>query len=251
MRPIFTFLILYSFALSANAQLIISGTVLDKGKINYVEGARVISTGGTLSLTDSLGFYRIAVAQGDSIFFIYNNKPTQKFPVKDIANPDKFDISVLIAVKSKYRALDEVMVFSNTYRQDSVANRDAYKNIFGYKKPGVQTSITPGGGVGMDLDELINIFRFRRNKSLRSFQKRLEEQEQDKYIDWRFNKTLVRRITGLQSPALDSFIVWYRPSYEFVANTSEIAFTQYILNAFYQFKRVTAGGELKKEDHMP
>jgi hypothetical protein len=86
---------------------------------------------------------------------------------------------------------------------------------------------------------------------MRTFQKHLESQEQDKYVDWRFSKTIVRRITGLQSPALDSFLVWYRPAYEFAANSNEVQFNEYILNALYQFRRVTARGELKKEDSLP
>jgi hypothetical protein len=47
-------------------------------------------------------------------------------------------------------------------------------------------------------------------------QQRLIEQEHDKYVDHRFSKTLVRKITGLPSPAIDTFMRVYRPSYEFI-----------------------------------
>ncbi len=221
-----------------NAQQTISGTVYDKSKINYVENVRVVSSSGIFAITDSLGKYSIPVSDADSLSFVYNNKPTQQFAVKSIANPAQFDISIHLAIKGKYSVLQEVIVHSKSYKQDSIENRQAYAEVFQYQKPGLSTSVTPGGGVGADVNELINIFRFRRNKNLKAFQQRLQLQEEEKYIDYRFNKLFVKRITGLTSPALDTFMVWYRPSYFFVSQANEIAFNQYILNAFYRYKNI-------------
>jgi hypothetical protein len=73
-------------------------------------------------------------------------------------------------------------------------------------------------------------------------------QEEEKYIDYRFNKVTVKRITGLTGEYLDSFLVWYRPEYEFVINSDELIFNQYILNAFYQFQKLVIIPAAKKED---
>ena len=73
-------------------------------------------------------------------------------------------------------------------------------------------------------------------------------QEEEKYIDYRFNKVNVKRITGLTGEYLDSFLVWYRPEYEFVRNSDELIFNQYILNAFYQFQKLVIIPAAKKED---
>ena len=229
------------------SQITISGTVLDSGRVNYVENVRVVSTGGLFALTDSLGRYTILVMESDSISFYYKNKPTQKFPVKQIADPAKFDISLHVPVKGKYHVMNEVVVFSKTHKQDSLENRETYADVFNYKKPGLSTSITPGGMVGADLDELINIFRFRRNKRLKSFQQRLETEEQEKYIDYRFSRVFVKRITGLTGPALDSFMVWYRPDYMFTKYSDEITFNEYILKAYYQFQKIAFVPEAKKD----
>lgn len=236
MRFFFTLFFFCSFH-QLQAQLTVSGTVYDISKTNLVENVRVVSTGGLFSITDSLGRYSIRVNLNDSLSFVYNNKPTQKFPVAVIKYPDQFDISLKIPVQSRYSLLKEVKVFSKSYKQDSMENRQTYADVFEYKKPGIHSSMS-GGVAGADLDELINIFRFRRNKQLRAFQQRLELQEQDKYIDYRFNKLFVKRITGLSESSLDTFMVRYRPSYEFVKTSSEISFNQYILNASYQFKRL-------------
>lgn len=238
MRIIFIFLTGF-FAFDAHAQINVSGSVLDKTKINFVEGARVITTAGKMAFTDSMGRYSISTGINDSIFFIYNNKPTQKFAANKITDPTKFDISLLISVKSKYTILKEVLVYSKSYKEDSAETRDTYKNIFSYRKP----------GLSMDVDELINIFRFRRNKRLQSFQNKLIADEKERFIDNRFSKVFVRRITQLKGSQLDSFMVWYRPSFDFISRANEVDFNQSILNSLYHYRRIT-GGEAKKEEDL-
>ena len=250
MRIIQTFLFLLFYIFSASAQITVSGTVLDNSKLNFVEAVGVMSTGGKIAVTDSLGKYSILAAADDSLYFIYNNKPTQKFAVNKIPNTAQFDISLHIPVKSRYSLLKEVVVYSKNYKQDSAENRENYGEVFSFKKQGIQTSISPGGGVGLDANELINVFRFKRNKRLKAFQQRLEAEEKEKYINYRFNKTFVKRITQLQSPALDSFLIWYRPTYEFATSSSEIEFNQYILNASYHFKKMGSSGEARKEENI-
>lgn len=236
MKLILLLLGFLSSAVILHAQFILSGTVYDSSKTNLVEGVRVVSTGGLFTVTDSMGRYHLKVSEKDSVSFYYLNKPTQKFVIRNIPDPSHFDISLRVTVKGKYSTLKEVVVHSRSYRFDSLENRKTYADVFDYKKPGVSTSISPDGMVGADLDELINIFRFKRNRRLHAFQKRLEAQEQEKYVNYRFNKTTVSRITQLRGSSLDSFMVKYRPSYEFASNSGELAFYQYILNASYEYK---------------
>lgn len=218
------------------AQLTVSGTVFDISKRNFVEKVKVESTSGTHAVTDSMGRYRIAASQKDSLIFIYNDKPTQKFPVKDIADTEQFDISLQVAVKSKYSTLREVIVIAKSYQQDSVENRQQYAEYYNFRNPTIKSSISPGGVAGADLNELINIFRFRRNKQIKAFRARLEQQEQEKFIDYRFNKNFVKRITRLEGAELDTFMIRYRPSYEFASLADEVTFNKYILNASYKYK---------------
>jgi hypothetical protein len=97
------------------------------------------------------------------------------------------------------------------------------------------TSIGPTGA-GIDLDELIRVFQFRKNKSMEKFRERLEEQERQKFIDHRFNKALIKRLTGLEGADLDVFVLKYRPSYAFALTTSEYDFQMYIKKSFELFK---------------
>ena len=242
MRFTLPFIIFFALLLllvgNASAQLIISGTVYDSSKVIPVKEVVIKSSGGAIAVTDSIGHYNIAASDKDSLTFIYLQKPTARFAVKQINDIGNFDISLHIRVSEKFRTLKEVRVFSRSFRQDSISNRQEYAKIFGYQKPGIGiTSSDYSGAPGLDLDEFINIFRFKRNKQLKHLQSRLLDQEKDNYINYRFNKTLVKRITHLEDKDLDIFMVRYRPDFMFTQNSSIVNFYQYILNASYQFKR--------------
>jgi hypothetical protein len=154
-----------------------------------------------------------------------------KYPVDTINNVSAFEVGLHIDVKW----LPEVKVFSHNYRLDSIQNRRDYAKIFDYKKPGLSitnsnsSTYLPGAvTAGLDLDQLINMFRFRRNRQLQSFQNRLLQEEQDKYIDHRYSKRLVKQLTQLESPELDSFMVAYRPQYDILQQMNDLELGYYV-----------------------
>ncbi|HMO62530.1 MAG TPA: hypothetical protein PKC39_15455 [Ferruginibacter sp.] len=223
--------------LNGYSQQLLNGTVYDSTKVIPVKDVIIKSSSGNIVMTDSTGQYSISVQQTDSITFIYNYKPTMKFAVKDIKDPANFDIALHIRVSEKFKTLQEVRIYTRSYQQDSIRNREEYAKIFDYKKPGLSlSSDSYTGAAGLDINELVNIFRFKRNRQLRKLQERLIEEEKEKYVNYRFNKALVRRITGLQGDELDIFLKEYRPDFEFTQASSLVDFYQYILNASYQYK---------------
>lgn len=212
----------------AVGQVDIQGTVYDRSRYFALPGVSVIGTSGQGTMTDSVGHYRIRLGQKDSIFFSYLGRPTAKFPVRTIYPNAPMDISLAVAVDS----LPLVVVRPKAYRYDSLENRDEYRKIFDYEPDYIGQG---GGGVGLNLDML---FGARRNRQMLSLKKRLEEEERDKYVDYRFNKTLVRRITGLQRNALEIFMRMYRPSYDFIKNCeNEYEFYKYIKDCGLYFTR--------------
>lgn len=217
-------------------QITISGTVYDSTKLYEVPGVIVSSTSGLQTTTDSLGAYHINVSVNDSLSFFYRGKSTIKFAVKTIENYTAFDISLRIRVNAKYKLLKGVTVFSNSYRHDSAENRMEYAKVFNFEKPGIHSTYEPGGAAGLDLDELINMFNFRKKRQDLAFQKRLIEDEQDRYVDYRFSSNVIHRITGLSGDALALYKKLYRPSYIFVVTSTLAQFYQYILNTSYAFK---------------
>ena len=217
----------------AASQIKINGTVYDMTRRQPLSGVSVQSTSGGGTATDSNGVYSITVKPGDSIWFSYLNKPTAKFPVATIALPNGFDVSLKVPVSE----LKEVRVAPRDYKQDSIQNRLNYAKAFEFQKPGFRLSSPPssGFGVGFDLDELINMFNFKKNRRMLAFQKRLIQEEQDKAVDHRFTKVWVKKITHLTDPMLSDFMKRYRPSYDFTMGTSDYEFAEYIKLAYLEY----------------
>jgi hypothetical protein len=220
------------------AQYKVKGHVLDSSRTLPIELVTVQSTGGKMTMTDTTGFYVIEVAEKDSIWFSYLGKPTPKYPVLKIADVTQFDI----ALRLKSSFLKEVRIKTRNYKEDSIQNRKDYAKAFDFRRPslGTMTSVTTSG-VGFDVGEIIRLFQFRKNKNMEKFRERLEQEEKDKYIDHRFSKLLVRRLTGLQKDEeIVLFMKKYRPTFEFTTGTSDYEFQFYIKMAYEEFKKTRA-----------
>ena len=109
---------------------------------------------------------------------------------------------------------------------------------------------TPFPSSGFDLDAIINMFRFKRNQNMEFLQKRLIDQEQEKYVNFRFSKAFVRKITLLKSPELDTFMVRFRPPYELVTKMNDLEFGYYIEKQLEIYRRTKNSyrGSLRRRD---
>lgn len=221
-----------------SAQVTVSGTVFDDSRTYVVPHVQVYSTSGGYTFTDSLGRYSIPTQAGDSVYFVYGGKRTISFAVEGIEQFWNFDISLGVPVDKKYKVLAPVTVFSPSYQQDSMENRLKYVEIFERNKPGIRPSVSPGGGVGMDLEALIGIFQFRKNKMHKAFRERLIDQEKENYVDYRFSPRIVSRITGLEGEHLKKYREIYRPTYEFTTLSNKVQFYTYILESSYEYKKM-------------
>ncbi|MFY0255343.1 hypothetical protein ACDQ55_15460 [Chitinophaga sp. 30R24] len=225
MQKILIFIVCVLLHLGAAAQTVrVSGTVYERSATFGMAGVSVMSTSGAGAVTDSLGHYSIKVSYTDSISFSYQGKATMKFPVKEIPFNRPFDMSLHVDVK----VLPTVVVSSTrpyNYHQDSLENRNEYRKVFDYA-PEYLTTGNGGAGVGFNLDLLFSAKKIKRMEAFRQY---LEQDERDKYVDHRFNKTLVGKLTGLQSPALDTFMREYRPSYDMLQEfENEYEYYKYI-----------------------
>lgn len=217
------------------AQVEIKGTVYDQSQLFAMPGVSVLSSSGVGTSTDSAGHYRIVLPPNDSIYFSYLGRHTASIPVKRIARGYPLDMSLAVRIDS----LPLVVVRPKAYRYDSAENRDEYRKVFDYSPDYVVGGAN--GGIGLNLDML---FGAKKNRQMLSLQRRLLEEEQDKYVSYRFNRSLVKRITGLQRPALDTFMRLYRPSYQFIRNCeNDYDFYKYIKDCSIYFL------QLWRQDH--
>lgn len=205
-------LLLLLCGLLANAQQVqIKGTVYERTQSMGLPGVSVHSTGGGGAITDSLGRYTIKVGVNDSLRFSYQGKSTQLFPVKEISLVRPFDMKLYVDVKTLPTV--EVFAKSRTYQSDSLERRREYGRYFDYAPEYLTTN--PGGatygGAGVNLDALFSLGKIKR---MENFRKLLVREEQEKFVDNRFTKALVQKITGLEGEMLDGYMIEYRPTYE-------------------------------------
>ena len=234
-RIVLTLAILSLLCRQAAAQVIIKGKVYDMSKTIPLPSVSVLSSSGTGTVTDSTGAYTLLVNETDSIWFSYLNKPTPKFAVSSINLYNGFDISLHVPVTE----LKEVKIMPRSYKRDSLQNRLDYAKAFDFKKPGISLSNPNSGqfGVGLDLDAFINMFNFRKNRRMAHFRERLIQEEQDKFIDHRFTKALVKKITKLSGATQDDFMKKFRPSLEFTSTSTDYEFAEYIKLAWQEYER--------------
>ena len=220
---------------NASAQYRVKGHVYDSSRVFPIERVTVQSTGGQLGMTDSAGAYSIYVGERDSIWFSYLGKPTPKYPVLKISDVTQFDI----ALHLKPDVMREVKIRTRNYKEDSLQNRRDYARAFEFRRPSLETmtSIT-SSGVGFDVQEIIRLFQFRKNRSMERFRERLEQEERDKFVDRRFNRGLVKRLTGAEKDdEIADFMHRYRPTFEFTAGTSDYDFQYFIKIAFQEYRK--------------
>jgi hypothetical protein len=249
-----TFLfILFCISISAvYSQFSIQGRIVDYTNRRPLENVNIYSSAGKRVISDTLGNYSISVKNGDSIWFSYFGKNTVKYPVDTITNTSNFEVGLHIEAIF----LPPVTVRNNSYKMDSIQNRQDYAKAFNFKKPGIgltpSYNAVPGGvTVGLDLDEFINMFRFKRNKRMLALQGRLLQQEEDKYIDHRFSKRFARQLTKLESPELETFMAIYRPSYDFLQMVNDLELGIYIQKSFEDYKNRKASGIFIRPLQLP
>lgn len=216
----------------------ISGVVYDISGRRPIESV-VVHANSNQAITDSLGRYLITIKAKDSLWFSLFGKNTNKYPIDTIEDPRNFNIMIHVTGVD----LPEVKVRNSYYRLDSLQNRMDYAKYFNYQAPGLKLSnnqqlFGPGGlTVGLDLDEIINMFRFKRNRNLQFLQKRLLSQEQEKYVNYRFTKRFVQKITHLEGANLSSFMEYCKPSYEVLGLLNDLELGYYIQQKYIQFKK--------------
>ena len=222
----------------------LKGTVYDSTRTYPVISVSVLTSSGRGAVTDIFGNYEIEVKETDSVWFSYLNKPTIKYAVARIFDASHFDIALHVNIP----ILKEVIVRPRDYKRDSIQNRIDYAKAFDWEKPKLSPSINSDGAVGFDLEEIIRMFQFRRNKSAAKFRDRLLEEEREKFVDHRFNKALVLRLTGLVGADRDSFMLVCRPSYEMCLFTSDYDFQFYIRKCYEAYKLQKTDAWLQKEN---
>lgn len=225
------------------AQMTVKGHVYQDKYRTPLDSVVVITQSGKRSVSDSTGSYQIQInPKNDSIWFKFRDKITHKYPVDTIKNTRDFEVQIYLPkeyMQSPKGYLPTVTVRARNYYEDSLALREDYAKIFNYKKPsqalGESFGVGDNGGLAVDLDAIVNLFRFGYNRRQKVYQKFALSVEQDRYVDHRFTKKLVEDITGLYDAERDKYMEVYRPSYEELLHMNDVQLGQYIKITYKKF----------------
>ncbi|MES2416846.1 MAG: hypothetical protein V4541_01600 [Bacteroidota bacterium] len=140
------------------------------------------------------------------------------------------DTVLLINLKPirRYLILDRNMLKTVTIKGEADI-RETYAQVFNKANA---VLLTPGRGLLFYPSSYFS----REGKQARRFKRMLKREVLEKQIDKRYNAKTITAILPIKQPALDAFIVRYRPSLKFVQQASANDFKSYLLNSYDKFK---------------
>jgi hypothetical protein len=210
----------------------VAGIIFDKENKARVASVNVQNITTGISIYNNLkGEFKIPAKPGDQLVFT-----RQDF------HPDTVKVinDTLLAVYMRHLAiqLKEVTVHDSLLTPDQrlAATKADYTKIYGSLSYSDFLTTPSSGGAGLSIDALWNsLSRSGRNaEHLRGI---IQQDYEQNFVDYRFNRTLVGNITGLKDEKLTEFMQRYRPGYYTTKNASDYEFISMIRANMRRFKR--------------
>jgi len=221
------------------AEHTIAGFVCTKGTTVRVPVVQVMNRRtGAMIFTDDVGTFKIKAAIGDTLQFTKDQYTTQYQRV--VGLPD------MVVFLTKVIALDNVMVKGQTTKQEMTGMMDEYrrKGIYNGGKN------TLGGSIASPLNALNNVFS-RDAKNARHFAEFAKNEEAAAQDSKKYNKYIVKQVTGLSDTECEVFMDDFRPSHEELLTWSNYDVIAYIKRSLPYFEKNGGKGLPKLNDKTP
>jgi len=184
-------------------------------------------------LSEENGSYHIQAMPGDHISF--SSVGFKADTVTVTASMLTAAAPIYLEVRAQTLQAVRVGELSN-YQLDSLDRRKEYAWVYDHENtPKVARDRQGADGVGVTL----NIFR---NSSSAAKQRthlkdRLDKEEREYYVDFRYNKDYVGKITKLKGDSLTEFMRKYRPSYDYCRRAANVDILVYISDSYKQYMK--------------
>jgi CRISPR/Cas system-associated endoribonuclease Cas2 len=238
------FLVLFPFLAFTQSKIYIIGKVEDFEKKKGIKAARIYNynakAGGT---TNDRGAFFIWAMPGDSVSITAKGYNKRTFICQKITKDTTF---YLISDPTYVTELDEVEVFGKKSEQmkreiKELLGEDPNTGKFNASSLLNGGSSVPGSvGAGVSIDAIYDYF----SKSGKDHRKAdyLTQQSRYKfYADWRLNRKLVNRLTGLIDKDLDNFMNYLMAdkymNTDYILRASDYELNATILTYYEAFKR--------------
>jgi len=233
MRHLSIFLVAFLLLSSSKsgAQQFLTGKVFKKNSTEPLVSVSIHNISAQrYDLSEENGSYRIQVVPGDHVSF--SSVGYMADTVTVTAAMLTGDFPVYLDVRAQTLKTVRVGEFSN-YQLDSMDRHKEYAWVYDHGNTPRVEHERKGDGVGVTL----NIFRnaSAKEKQREKLEKRLAKEEEEYYIDSRYNKDLVTKITRLKGDSLQQFMTKYRPSYDYCRRAANVDILVYINDSYKQY----------------
>lgn len=198
----------------------IKGEVVDMDEKKPMSGVSIenIYT-NTHTTTNTEGKFLISAAKGELLEFKKQGYQTAHVRIPDGTIPPYFKIILEhVWMAPLYAGGDWVTDSSNEY--------EIYKHELEFPKM-----------TTLDMIQHPFTAMSKQNQEIWQFQKDYEYTEEQKYIDYKFNKKIITKLTGLSGDSLIAYMRRYRPGYQQARQMSDYNFYSYIRHTVLQYRR--------------
>jgi hypothetical protein len=236
MRYLFPTILLLLLTISGFSQTFLTGKVRKKETSEILISVSIQNLSlNKYDLSDEGGNYRIPAREGDVLTF------SSVGYLKDTLVVSKAMLSGDNPVFLEPRVV-ELPTFevgsASGYQQDSIERRQEYKWIYDHGTQEKWVKERKGDGVGVSM----NIFRgsSHEEKDWDKLKKRLIKEEEQHYIDYRYSREYVSRLTHLQGDSLQKFMELYRPTYDYARKAAQVDILVFINDSYKKFQALPA-----------
>jgi hypothetical protein len=195
----------------------LAGRITKKRATEILIGVNITNfTQKKINVSDMGGNYKIPAAPGDTIIFSSAGYRSDTLIVAAFMLSDLYPVRLVPNIM----ALTAVRVDEmHDYQLDSLQRRDDYKELLNKKHPvKLWNEKRPVDGPGFSFSPAGYLSKTEKQK--RRLKKRLEWEEEEYYIDYKFSPSRVVQLTRLKGDSLQIFMLRYRPSYKFCRKAS-------------------------------
>ncbi|GEP96497.1 carboxypeptidase-like regulatory domain-containing protein [Chitinophaga cymbidii] len=194
--------------------------------------------------TDNGGYYRIPASQGDTILISFIGYVGQAFVVNNTAGEEVKNVR--LALQERFLPRVEVSGKWNPYQLDSIARYEEYRPFLETRsRTLVDTEKRSQGGFGLTFSPFTRYSR--KQKDLRKFKELYAKNEMQRYVDYRYSKPFVQRVTGLSGDSLIKFMYKYQPPYDMLREMNNETLIFWISERALQWRK-DPNVTLKPED---
>lgn len=222
--------VLLLFQFCSYAQTELTGTAYNKLTDSMLPGVNIWNLSkGKGGVANSRGQYHIDAGENDKIIFSHQGYRNDTIVVEFSHLKLGYNPNMTMAQQT----LEAVYVDEAYYKRDSIQRRLDNKEIYDMSEKKLVSRSGPTDGVGVAISP--GSFFSKKNQELKKTKERLEEEEEQAYVDFRFSESWVAYLTKLKGQDLRDFMFSYRPSYKFCRKNDKLKMQKYIMTKLEEY----------------